>query len=98
VFLRTDLPVSQQAIQAGHAALELGLKHGPSLDGHPSLVYLDTSNKQELEAALDYVHSQGLKTYEFHEPYQDWGLTAFAVEPLEHHQRSIFSHFKLWRK
>lgn len=98
IFLRTDLPVAQQAIQAAHAALELGIKHGPSPDGHPSLVFLAARDRDELSLALSYARSHDLRTFEFHEPYGDWGLTAFAIEPIPHGKRSLFSHYKLWRK
>lgn len=97
-FIREDLPVSQQAIQAGHALLELGIKHGPSPDGHPSIIFLSTKNKEQLEAALEYARSQELKTFEFYEPYQDWGLTSFAIQPIPQEQRHLFSNYKLWRK
>lgn len=98
VFLRTDLPISQQAIQAAHAALELGIKYGPSPDGHPSLVFLETKSSAELHEALLTMASRGIQTFQFHEPYQDWGLTAFACEPIPEHNRRLFKDFQLWRK
>jgi hypothetical protein len=97
VFLRCDLPISQQAIQAAHAAIELG-KNGLSQTEHPSLVFLATKDKEALSSALAYASELGIKTFEFHEPYCEWGLTAFACEPITHRQRKMFKHFNLWRK
>ena len=76
----------------------MGIKHGPSPDGHPSIIFLGTKDKQELESALDQARSHGLKTFEFHEPYQNWGLTSFACEPIPEEKRHLFSNFQLWRK
>lgn len=95
-FLREDLPISQQIIQASHSIYELG-KNSSEVD-HPSFVFLSTKTKDQLEAALEYVRAQGLKTYEFYEPYQDWGLTSFAIQPIPQEQRHLFSNFPLWRK
>jgi hypothetical protein len=74
----------------------MGRRHQP--DNHPSLVFLSTNSKQELESALDHAREHGINTYEFHEPYQNWGLTAFACEPIPASKREAFSNFQLWRK
>ena len=74
----------------------MGRRHQP--DHHPSLIFISTKSEAELQQALAYARSQGLSTYEFHEPYQDWGLTAFACEPIPDHLRKAFSNYQLWRK
>lgn len=84
-------------MQLGHAALEAGIKNGPSPDGHPSLVYLAVRDKNALEEQLHHFSSIGFRVFEFHEPYMDWGLTAFAVEPITTKHRHLFKHLKLWR-
>lgn len=98
VFTRIDIGYSHSAIQAGHAALEAGIKHGPSPDGHPSLIYLEARDQDHLLEAKATIAQAGLKLYEFHEPYQDWGLTAFACEPIPQDKRALFKGFNLWRK
>jgi len=85
-------------VQAAHAVLELGIKHGPSLDGHPSFVFLATRSKAHLEQAHALARDQGLKTFPFYESYKDWGLTAFACEPITQDRRSLFSNFNLWKE
>lgn len=97
-FVRTDLPIAQQGIQAGHAVLEAGIQHGPSPDGHPSLIYLEARDQEQLLEAKAHAEAAGLRTFPFHEPYQDWGLTAFACEPIPQDKRALFKGFNLWRK
>lgn len=74
----------------------MGRRHQP--DQHPSLVFISTKSQQHLLYALDLAREQGIEAYEFHEPYQNWGLTAFACAPITADRRHAFSHFKLWRK
>ncbi len=75
----------------------MGLKQSPD-SGHPSIIILAVKDKAELQVALSHAREQGIKTFEFHEPYQDWGLTSFATESLPQAQRHHFSQFNLWRK
>jgi hypothetical protein len=95
-FIRTDLPIAQQGIQAGHAAWECGRKS--QFDGHPSLIYFEARDQKHLLECQQYAESHGLRTFPFFEPYQDWGLTAFAIEPIPQDLRALFKQFKLWRK
>jgi len=91
------LPISQQAIQASHATYVLGTQYGSS-HGHPSFVFLEVKNKEALERALFKAQSNGITACEFHEPYCDWGLTAFACEPITEEKRGIFANYSMWRK
>lgn len=93
---RRDIPIAQQAIQAGHAAIEYAYQHGRPSDHHPSLIYLTIRDKHDLEVLKRSLHEQGIKTSEFHEPYQDWGLTAIACQ-LDDSNRSLLKHLRLWR-
>lgn len=95
-FIREDLPISQQAVQAGHALYIAGQSSSP--DDHPSFVFLSTKTKEQLQAALEYVRELGIGTFEFHEPYMNWGLTSFATKPITQDQRKLFAKFQLWRK
>ena len=93
---RRDISVAQQAIQAGHAALEFAFAYGRSPDHHPSLIYLTIKDKSELEGLRTKLHDQGIATAEFHERYQDWGLTAISCL-LSEDQRHLLKHLQLWR-
>ena len=83
-------------VQAAHAALELGLRY-EIRDHVSSLIVLQVPDKTGLEKALRKCSAAGLRTIEFHEPDWDYGLTAFAVEPLEQHQRHVFRSWRLWK-
>lgn len=96
LFIRTDIPSAQQTIQACHALLELA-RHVP-IEDHPSFIFFECRNSAELLAARVHVSSCGFKTFPFNEPYADWGITAFACEPVSEDDRASFKQFKLWRK
>lgn len=92
VFIRTDLPATHQAVQAAHAVFEASQLY----DGlHPSFVFLSVDNKKQLELAQ--ISFEGLVQYPFYETYADWGLTAFAIEPVTEDKRHLFKEYKLWR-
>lgn len=96
LFLRTDLPLAQQTIQACHALLELA--RAAPIDEHPSFIFFEAKDSAELLAQRVKISSAGIKTFPFSEPYSDWGITAFACELTGEDQRDHFKQFKLWRK
>lgn len=93
---RRDIPLSQQAIQATHAAIEYARLFMTSESIHPSYIHLTTHDKFELESIRARLHSAGLSTAEFFEPYKDWGLTAIACT-LDEDTRYLLRGFPLWR-
>lgn len=92
---RKDLPKSQQSIQSSHAAIEHAYLYGRPNDTHPSFIHLTIKNKQTLENLKQSLHDQGIQTAEFHEPYQNWGLTAISCL-LTEEQRHHLKHLQLW--
>jgi hypothetical protein len=93
---RRDLPLAQQAIQAGHAGIEVAYRYGRPADHHPSYIHLSIRDKAGLEALKLRLEAAGLPVAEFHEPYQEWGLTAIACL-LTEEQRHHLAHLCLWR-
>jgi hypothetical protein len=93
---RRDIPLAQQAIQAGHAAVEYAFSYGRPPDHHPSYVHLTIRDKEDLLCLQTMLHSEGFDTSEFHEPYKAWGLTAISCLLTEEH-RPLLSHLKLWK-
>ena len=91
-----DIPLTQQAIQAAHAQVEYAYSHGRPSDHHPSIIHLTVKSQQELERLRGALNLNGIPTAEFHEPYQDWGLTAIACQ-LSEEDRHHLSHLQLWR-
>lgn len=92
---RRDLPVSQQSIQAGHAAIEHAYLYGRPPDKHPSYIHLTLSDKESLEKYISHLNRYGIQTAQFHEPYKNWGLTAFACL-LPESKRELLKHLPLW--
>lgn len=93
---RRDLPLAQQAIQAGHAAIEHAYTYGRPVDHHPSYIHLTIKNKSQLESLRQRLNDAGIRTAEFHEPYLDWGLTAISCI-LTEDQRHLTKGLQLWR-
>jgi hypothetical protein len=95
IFVRQDMSISQQLVQAVHAAHESGLAH--QTPQHPSSVILfGTKNQEDLEKCLDK-YKKELNCYPFYEPYKNIGLTAFATEPISEDQRKLFKQYQLWK-
>jgi hypothetical protein len=94
IFVRQDLPLPQQLVQASHAAHESGLSNSHSGELN-SIIIFGTNNKEELESLLDRFHPE-IPCYPFYEPHKNIGLTAFATEPIPNSKRHFFKEFKLW--
>ena len=95
IFVRQDISIPQQLVQASHAAHESGLAHSQSGESN-SIIIFGTKDKSELEDLFDRFHPE-IDCYPFFEPYKDTGLTAFATKPILESQRKIFKEFKLWK-
>lgn len=95
IFVRQDISIPQQLVQAAHAAHESGLAHSNSGKLN-SIIIFGTKDKEELESLLDRFRPQ-LTCYPFYEPYKDTGLTAFATLPIPEADRHLFKGFKLWK-
>lgn len=93
---RRDIPLAQQAIQAGHAALEHAYTFGRPPDQHPSYIHLTIRDKASLEQLRARLNAAGIETAEFHEPYQDWGLTAISCL-LTEENRHLLKGLQLWK-
>ena len=98
VFVRTDIPVQQQLVQSNHAALEAGIFLGDKDQNEPSsLIVIAVKNQTKLEQAIKDVESKGIKLVPFIEPSWDYGLTAFATEPLTQERRVLLKRYQLWK-
>lgn len=93
---RKDIPIAQQAIQAGHAAIEYAYEHGRPPDGHPSYIHLSVKKKEDLESLIEYLKENDIKFSFFEEPYMNWGLTAIAC-CLPESKKHILKHLPLWK-
>ena len=83
-------------MQAAHAAIEHAYLYGRPADHHPSYIHLTVRDQPRLELLRARLQEAGIQTAEFHEPYQDWGLTAIAC-CLTEDQRGLLKGLPLWR-
>lgn len=96
MFLRTDIPLAQQLVQASHAALEAGLKDNHTYQQTSSIIIFQIPDEQTLKNELNYIQSLGIECASFYEPYEDMGITAFATLPVTEDKRHFFKKYTLW--
>lgn len=89
--------MEQQVVQAIHAGIEAGHKFDKVSIEPSSLILLQVPNKEKLEAALKRTLDNGIRCEAFYEPDWDYGLTAFATEPVFEDKRRVFKKYKLWK-
>lgn len=92
---RKDLSGPQQAVQAGHAAIEATRAYLGKDDEHPSLILCSMKNEDQLRRAADELERQGIRLKRFYEPDIGYKLTAFATEPLTGESRKAMRKFQL---
>jgi peptidyl-tRNA hydrolase len=82
---RKDLPLSYQAVQMGHAAIDFQHNHSSiAKDWNQNsnyLVFLSAKDEKHLEVLLQKAEFKGLKTTSFREPDINNELTAITIEP-----------------
>lgn len=96
-FIRTDLPIETQIVQAAHSAMESGRDFkNPSTPTH--LVLLEARNEAALMKIGDYLIANGIKFNMFHEPDFETGFTSLTTEPIFfEEQRAVFKKFSLYK-
>jgi hypothetical protein len=95
VLVRRDLPPSQQAVQACHAAIEVARNWISQDLEHPSVIVCGIRDEQILEKSLKKLQSQGVQCKTFHEPDRGNELTAIATEPIYGDRRKLFRSYQL---
>lgn len=99
VFVRTDIPVHYQIVQACHACLERGMSlpvcNKPDQTSY--LILFSVKNEQDLNEKADYLEKNGISFERFFEPDYGTGYTAICTEPIYGEQRKLFKKFKLWK-
>lgn len=78
VLIRTDLPSSYRAVQAGHVVAEFVLNR-PNSWTNETLIYLGVKNLFRLEIIKDKFIKQDIDFVEFKEPDLNDELTAIAT-------------------
>ena len=95
-FVRRDLPIQDQLVQACHSAMEAG-SNFPTPGQISNLVLLDVKNKKELYSVSEYLSENGIDYYMFYEPDNGYDHTSITTEPLGVERKGLMSRFSLWR-
>lgn len=100
-FIRKDLPIHAQIVQASHAALEMGLKiEGERKPKQTSfLIMLEAKDERQLLDIAGFLDEQNIDHHMFFEPDQPIASnTSICTEPIYGDQRKLFKKFKLWKQ
>ena len=79
VMVRTDLSVSQQAVQAGHAVAEIILRGQQGDWDNGTLVYLGANSEEDLEKQIFRLERKDIPFSIFREPDIGNQITAIAA-------------------
>lgn len=92
MFIRTDLTVPQQIVQASHAALQAGAKFGL----HSHLVLIGVKDQDRLHHVAKMLDERDILFEMFHEPDNNAGYTALCTQPLTGEARRPLRQFQLY--
>ena len=96
-FIRQDLPIEQQIVQAAHSALEAGRDLGKP-DSESNLVLLGIQDQDSLLQVAEKLKFNNIKYSLFYEPDYDRGYTSLTTEPLfDRKQRRVLSKYSLYK-
>lgn len=93
VFCRKNLTSSQQAVQAGHALLELANK--VDMQYHPSSVFVVVKSEEKLKMIIKELIDNDINFSMFREPNLNNEITSVATEPLFDDKRDLLKRFQL---
>ena len=95
-FIRRDIPIQHQLVQACHSALEAGseFKEPGKI---PNLILLDAKDQNFLLQTSKFLEEHNIKHHMFWEPDNDMGYTSITTEPLCSERKKKLSIFKMWR-
>jgi hypothetical protein len=94
-FVRTDIPLADQIVQAGHACLESGFAFEKK--DLSNLVMLALKDDYHLCETKKYLIEHEIPHVEFWEPDENLGLSAICTQPLQDTDRKLFKKFHLWK-
>lgn len=95
VLVRKDLPGSQQAVQAAHAAIEATRTYLTPEDAHPSVIICSVKNESKLLKCAKELADSGIEFQLFKEPDMNNECTALACSPLVGDDRQPFKKYQL---
>ncbi len=97
VLIRTDIPLEQQLVQVGHAALEAGFRFNAPREV-ASLIVLAVPDRAALLEASARLNDKGIEHELFFEPDFEMGHSALATRPLfKKAERYLMRKYPLYR-
>lgn len=95
-FIRKDLPIQHQLVQACHSALEAGSEFK---EPHkiPNLILCQALDERHLNNIGNFLDSHNIRYHKFFEPDNNMGYSSITTEPLSIEKKKVLSNFKLWR-
>lgn len=81
IFIRKDLSLAQQLVQASHAALEAGFEFDKPQQTS-SIIMIGAENKDDLYKIGERLAKHNIRHKMFFEPDFDMGHSAIATEPI----------------
>lgn len=97
VLVRTDIPLSQQIVQAAHAAAEAGRYFYRIEHGIASLIVLAVPDVAVLHGARERLLEHNIEHKMFYEPDDAMGDSAIGTEPLCGTRCKVLRRYLLWR-
>lgn len=100
IITRSDLPLSYQAVQSGHAGIQFQYEH-PELaknwyTNSNYLIFLSVKNEDELNRLIKKAKLKNIKLSIFKEPDIGNQITAITLEPCQD-SKKITSNIKLMK-
>lgn len=102
IFVRNELPVEQQIVQANHAVFHMAgvyfRNFGCSAIGIPRVIVLQALSEKSLNKAIGKLRDAGIPNLQFIDPDNpQFGTSAVATEPLTQENSLPLANYKLWR-
>lgn len=94
-FIRKDLPLHYQIIQAAHATQEI-TKEIPHPEKTCHFILFEANDEKHLDKIKRKLDMKGIKSHMFYEPDVDQ-RTSIATEPIFGDDRKFFKKFKMFR-
>jgi hypothetical protein len=96
-FVRKDIPLAQQIVQACHSSMEAGVWYIEEHHPTPNHILIEVADENALLKASSKLTQLGIDHRLFEEPDEDMGCTTFTTEPLTAERKKALSNYRLWR-
>lgn len=95
MFVRKDIPLQDQFVQALHAVERLYSIYQPE-EEVPNIIAIGVRNTASLNRVLGIIKDNQVPHYAWSEPDNDLGFTSIATIPIDSEQKKVFEKYRLW--